>query len=98
VTDLGSPGFALHPLHGVHEPTTTTPGRQSRYNEAQVEQLIAQFDRRVQRLAGAIRALDEEAADRTLTMDGRRIYVALVARSAWHECHHHLGDIQRLGG
>jgi hypothetical protein len=27
VTDLGSPGFALHPLHGVHEPTTATPKR-----------------------------------------------------------------------
>jgi protein-disulfide isomerase-like protein with CxxC motif len=71
---------------------------QSRYNEAQVEQLIAQFDRRIQRLAGAIHALDDEAADRTLTMDGRQIYVALVARSAWHEGHHHLRDIQRLGG
>jgi hypothetical protein len=30
VTDLGSPGFALHPLHGVHEPTTTTPARRAR--------------------------------------------------------------------
>ena len=30
MTDLGSPGFALHPLHGVHEPTTTTPARRPR--------------------------------------------------------------------
>ena len=26
-TDLGAPGFALHPLHGPHEPTTRTPVR-----------------------------------------------------------------------
>jgi hypothetical protein len=26
-TDLGSPGYPLHPLHGVHEPTTATPRR-----------------------------------------------------------------------
>jgi len=42
--------------------------------------------------------VDDEAADRTLTLDGQQISVALVARSAWHECHHHLRDIQRLGG
>jgi hypothetical protein len=30
VTDLGTPGLALHPLHGVHEPTTTTPARRPR--------------------------------------------------------------------
>ncbi|MCW2628026.1 MAG: hypothetical protein QOF66_1759 [Mycobacterium sp.] len=71
---------------------------QSRYNEAEVEELIAQFDRRIQRLAGALRALDDEATDRTLTVDGRQISVALVARSAWHECHHHLRDIRHLGG
>ena len=26
-TDLGSPKFPLHPLHGIHEPTTETPPR-----------------------------------------------------------------------
>lgn len=30
MTDLGSPDFALHPLHGVHEPTGTTPARRPR--------------------------------------------------------------------
>jgi hypothetical protein len=30
VTDLGSPGFALHPLHGMHKPTTRTPTRRPR--------------------------------------------------------------------
>jgi hypothetical protein len=27
-TDLGTPGFGLHPLHGIHEPTRGTPRRQ----------------------------------------------------------------------
>jgi hypothetical protein len=30
VTDLGSPPFGLHPLHGVHEPTTGNPARRPR--------------------------------------------------------------------
>jgi hypothetical protein len=30
VTDLGSPPFGLHPLHGVHEPTTGNPPRRPR--------------------------------------------------------------------
>jgi hypothetical protein len=30
VTDLGSPPFGLHPLHGVHEPTTGNPTRRPR--------------------------------------------------------------------
>jgi Protein of unknown function (DUF2889) len=30
VTDLGSPPFGLHPLHGVHEPTTRNPSRRPR--------------------------------------------------------------------
>ena len=29
-TDLGTPGFALHPWHGVHEPTRDTPARRPR--------------------------------------------------------------------
>jgi hypothetical protein len=29
-TDLGTPGFAPHPLHGVHEPTRDTPARRPR--------------------------------------------------------------------
>jgi DinB superfamily len=70
---------------------------QSKYNEADCAQLIAQFDRRIQRLADALNSLDDEAADRTLTLGGRQISVALVVRSAWHECHHHHRDIQRLG-
>ncbi|WP_176213648.1 DinB family protein, partial [Mycobacterium avium] len=67
---------------------------QSRYNEADPEDLVAQFDRRIARLVDALNSLSDEAADRTVTLDGRQVSVALVARSAWHECHHHLRDIR----
>lgn len=30
VTDLGSPSFSLHPLHGLHDPTVATPPRRRR--------------------------------------------------------------------
>jgi Protein of unknown function (DUF2889) len=30
VTDLGAPRFELHPLHGIHEPTQSTPRRRPR--------------------------------------------------------------------
>jgi hypothetical protein len=30
MTDLGMPDFALHPLHGIHKPTTATPARRPR--------------------------------------------------------------------
>jgi hypothetical protein len=70
----------------------------SQYNEADVDELIEQFQRRIHRLVEALSQLDRTAADRTLTLGGQRISVALIARSAWHECQHHLGDIQRLTG
>ncbi|MFZ0904419.1 MAG: DinB family protein, partial [Mycobacterium sp.] len=70
---------------------------QSKYNEADRAQLIAQFDRRIHRLDDALTSLDDVAAARTLTLGDRQISVALVARSAWHECHHHHRDIRRLG-
>jgi hypothetical protein len=28
-TDLGTPSFTLHPLHGIHQPTTATPARRA---------------------------------------------------------------------
>ncbi|MCV7054850.1 MFS transporter [Mycolicibacterium gilvum] len=71
---------------------------QSAYNDADPHELLAQFERRIQRLADALIAMDDDSADHPVTLDGREISVALVARSAWHECHHHLGDIRRLGG
>jgi hypothetical protein len=30
VADLGSPSFSLHPLHGIHQPTRSTPPRRAR--------------------------------------------------------------------
>ncbi|MBB2773110.1 UNVERIFIED_ORG: hypothetical protein GGE11_004044 [Mycolicibacterium obuense] len=71
---------------------------QAAYNDADPLELLAQFERRIQRLADVLIALDDDSATRTVTLDGREISVALIARSAWHECHHHLGDIRRLGG
>lgn len=84
-----------HPLIPSVDPGASVA--HSKYNEADSEELIAQFDRRIQRLVDALMLLDGASAGRTLTLDGRRISVALVARSAWHECHHHLRDIRRLG-
>lgn len=66
---------------------------ESRYNEADCAQLVAQFNRRVQRLGDALSSMDDGAAVRTLTLGNRQLSVALVARSAWHELHHHLQDI-----
>jgi hypothetical protein len=71
--------------------------KQADYHTAEVDQLLAQFDRRVSRLADALTSMDGDASERTVSLDGRPVSIALVARSAWHECHHHHGDIRRLG-
>jgi DinB superfamily len=68
------------------------------YADADVGALIGQFDRRVDRLCQLLKELTGGAANRTLTLDDRQLTVALVARSAWHECHHHRCDIRGLGG
>jgi hypothetical protein len=68
------------------------------YADADVGVLFGQFDRRVSRLCQLLKELDGDALNRTLTLDDRQVTVGLVARSAWHECHHHRGDIRRLGG
>jgi hypothetical protein len=67
------------------------------YADADIEALFGQFERRVDRLCQLLAELDDGAVDRTLTLDDRHITVGLVARSAWHECHHHRVDIRRLG-
>ncbi|MCV7280212.1 DinB family protein [Mycolicibacterium flavescens] len=68
------------------------------YRGADVEDLLGQFHRRVMRLGAHLAALPPGAAACSLTLGDRPITVALIARSAWHECHHHLGDIRRPGG
>jgi hypothetical protein len=68
------------------------------YADAHIGALIGQFDRRVDRLCQLLEELDRGAVNRTLTLDDRRFTVEFVARSAWHECHHHHCDIRRLGG
>jgi hypothetical protein len=65
------------------------------YNDADTAQLIAQFNRRIERLNEVLVLLDDDAANRTLALGDRRITVGLIARSAWHECHHHHGDLRR---
>ncbi len=70
---------------------------QAGYADADTEALIGQFGRRVDRLCELLAKLDDSSVNRSLTLGDRRITVGLVARSAWHECHHHRGDINRLG-
>jgi hypothetical protein len=67
------------------------------YADADVAALFGEFDRRVDRLCRLLNELDGPAVTRTLTLDDRCLTVGLVARSAWHECNHHHGDIRRLG-
>lgn len=64
------------------------------YCGADVEDLLGQFHRRVLRLGELLANLPVDAPARGLTLGDRPITVALIARSAWHECHHHLGDIR----
>lgn len=68
------------------------------YASADTEELIGQFERRIHRLCEVLMTLDGSAVRRTLVLDDHQITTALIARSAWHECHHHHGDIRRLGG
>lgn len=68
------------------------------YGTADADELIGQFERRVHRLCEVLTTLDGNAAHRTLILADNQITAALIARSAWHECHHHHDDIRRLGG
>ncbi|WP_232291988.1 DinB family protein [Frankia sp. QA3] len=67
------------------------------YRNGDLADLLGQFERRVARLRETITQLDEGRSRRTIDLDGRVVSVALVARSALHECHHHDGDIVRAG-
>jgi hypothetical protein len=67
------------------------------YADHDIEALYGQFERRIERLCRLLTELDGDAVNRILTLDGRRLTVGLIARSAWHECHHHRLDIRRLG-
>ncbi|CAJ62643.1 MULTISPECIES: DinB family protein [Frankia] len=67
------------------------------YLRGDLDDLLGQFERRVARLRETMARLDADLARRTIDLDGRIVEVALVARSALHECHHHDGDIVRAG-
>lgn len=82
------------PVIGTVDPDASVAA--ANYIDADVEDLIAQFDRRIDRLTTILTGLDHTALARTALLEDREITVGLVARSAWHECHHHLGDIRRI--
>ncbi|MCW2622857.1 MAG: hypothetical protein JWL64_2459 [Frankiales bacterium] len=65
------------------------------YRDGVVPEVVGRFSRRIDRLAVAVTALAPGDLDRRLHVEGREVTVALVARSAWHECFHHQGDIAR---
>jgi hypothetical protein len=67
----------------------------AQYRDGDVDELIGQFGRRVNRLCDTLRAIDRDAERLTVRFDSATITSALIARSAWHECHHHRGDIER---
>jgi hypothetical protein len=71
---------------------------QAGYIDATPNDLLDRLDRRVRRLAAVLEDLDEIRARRRLRLDetDRPIDVGVVARSALHEAHHHLGDLERL--
>jgi hypothetical protein len=83
-----------NPVIGAVDPDASV--EQAGYRSSATEDLIGQFQRRVDRLRDVLVTLDNDATRRTLTLDDFEITLALVARSAWHECHHHLGDIRRI--
>lgn len=66
------------------------------YQTSDVEALLGQFSRRIQRLTALLTRLDDQSLQRNVILDSRVITVGLMARSAWHECWHHLGDIRRI--
>jgi hypothetical protein len=67
----------------------------SGFQDADRDELLAQFARRVERLAVLLEGLSPPALDRPLIID-RPIDVRLVARSALHEGYHHRADLARI--
>jgi hypothetical protein len=67
----------------------------SGYQQANRDDLLSQFARRVERLSGLVESLSPSALARPLVLD-RPIDVQLVARSALHEGVHHRADLARL--
>jgi hypothetical protein len=68
------------------------------YATADLEDLLGQFGRRVDRLDALLATLDASALDRRAGFGDDTIDVRLVMRSAVHEGFHHRGDIERLLG
>jgi hypothetical protein len=67
----------------------------SQYQNSDRDELLAQFDRRVDRLAALLESLPPEAFTREVVLEDP-VDVKLVARSALHEGVHHRADLARL--
>jgi DUF2889 family protein len=88
VTDLSIPSFGLHPLHGVHEPTTGNPPRRpgSARRTTSIDMTRADGTLDPVRLEGRARDL-RTAADGTMTVLGEAglsATIELVARVVRH--------------
>lgn len=84
-----------HPYVAAVDPDESVAA--AHYRDAELDELIGQFERRIRRLADQLVSLPADSEHRGVTLGDMPITVALIARSAWHECHHHLRDIRELG-
>ena len=65
------------------------------YNDADLDEVLDSLDQQTTRLAARVRLLDEDDLDRVVIRAGAEISLRFMIRNAAHECHHHLGDVQR---
>jgi DinB superfamily len=65
-----------------------------------LEEVLGQLSRRVERFCSLIEGLDDAACSRRVVIapGAEPLEVRLVARSAQHEAHHHRGDLVRIVG
>jgi hypothetical protein len=69
------------------------------YNQANLEEVLDQLERRVHRLCHLLRDLGPGVGQRQLVLgDDLQIDVHLIARNALHELHHHTLDVEHLLG
>jgi hypothetical protein len=102
-TDLGTPGFALHPLHGMHEPTQHTPARRPRSVRRTTSIDMTRRDGSVDPvyLVGTGRDLwtAPDGSDHELSRVGLRATVEMAAPAVRHlETDPPIAGIERLAG
>jgi DUF2889 family protein len=88
VTDLGVPSFGLHPLHGVHEPTTGNPPRRPRSARRTTSIDITRDDCSLDPvyLRGAARDIwtESDGSATEIATAGLRATIELIARVVRH--------------